>query len=69
MRSKGMTANVISFTADISAYAKGEQWEQALTALHKVRETGVTAYMIRCTVIPACDKAGPWVSAAMFARE
>ena len=38
MHGGSMIANVVSFSAAISAYEKGNQWEQALTLLRKMRE-------------------------------
>ena len=46
MRDSGMTANVISFSAAISACEKGEQWEQALALLHKMHETSRASNVI-----------------------
>ena len=48
-----MIANAISFSAAISACEKVEQWEQALALLHNMRETGLTAYVIRHTASSA----------------
>ena len=42
----GVTANVIGFNLAISACEKGGQWEQALTVLRKMRETGMTLVVI-----------------------
>ena len=53
MRNNGMIAIVISFSAAISACEKVEQWEQALALLHNMRETGLTAYVIRHTASSA----------------
>ena len=33
-----------------------EQWEQALTLLHKMRDTGMTTCMISYAAISACEK-------------
>ena len=46
MRKSGVTANVISLTAAISACEKGGQWEQALRLLHKMSEIDVIANVI-----------------------
>ena len=45
MREAGMSANVISFSAVISAYDKGGQWQQ-VALLHKMREAGMAANVI-----------------------
>ena len=43
MRKDGMNANMISFSAAISACEKGGQWQQSSTLLHKMREAGMAA--------------------------
>ena len=56
MRKAGMSANMISFSAAISACEKGNQWEQALTLPDNMREPDRTADMISYTAISACEK-------------
>ena len=54
-------AIVISFSAAISAFDQGRQWEQALTLLHKMSDTGMTANMISTrSVLTAWEHGGRW---------
>ena len=54
-----MIANVISFSAAISACEKAAQCDQALALFHRMRETGLTADVISfSTAISACEKGG-----------
>ena len=45
------TANMIIFSASISACERGGQWEQALTLLHKMRENSMMSDVITCSVV------------------
>ena len=46
MHQTSMIANVISFSATISAQEKGAHWEQSLALLHKMRHTSMTANVL-----------------------
>ena len=62
MRIGCTTANMISFTAAISACEKGEQFERALVLLHKMREGGTIADVITLSVaISAYDECAKMV--------
>ena len=59
MRERGVTPNVISFNAAISACEKGGKWERALSLLDAMRERGVTPNVISFSAaISACEKGG-----------
>ena len=55
---------MISYSAAISACEKGQQWEDALSLLPKMRrarlEPDVTSYSM---AISACEKGQPWEEA------
>ena len=52
-------ANVISLSAAISACNAADRWEQALTLLHKMRESSLAANVVSLSAaISACDKEG-----------
>ena len=63
MGEASMIANMVSFSAAISACEKGEQGEKASTLRHKMRKTGRTAGVISDTTISACDLNGGHLSA------
>ena len=57
MATQGLQANVITFSATISAYEKGRQWEAALDTLFKlvVARRHIDAITFNAT-ISACEK-------------
>jgi len=60
-------ANVISFSAAISACEKGQQWEQALQLLETMLWLGVEANIITFNaVLSALEKAALWRLALDF---
>ena len=62
--------HAISFSATISACEKGGQWEQALTLLHKICDTGMTDSVISLNaVILACEQVGHWEQALTLLRK
>ena len=70
MRRAGLTFDVFSFSAAISACEKGGQWERALSLLDEMRERGVTPDVISFNaVISACEKAGKWERALWLLDE
>jgi len=55
MRAAGVTPNVISYNAAISACEKGRQWEKAVSLLDGMRAAGVTPNVISYSAaIQAC---------------
>ena len=61
MRKAGVTRNVISFNAAISACEKGGQWQRALSLLDDMCKAGVTMNVISFSAaISACEKGGQW---------
>eukprot|EP00973_Karenia_brevis_P041471 5737772-Karenia_brevis.AAC.1 len=57
----GVTSDVISCSAAISACKKGGQWEHALSLLQKMRKTGMTCNVISFSAaISACEKGAQW---------
>ena len=44
----------------MSPCAQGGQFEQALTPPHRVRETGMIAYMLSYVAISECETAVQW---------
>merc|ERR1711904_202411 len=71
MRECGVTPDVISFNAAISACEKGGQWEQALALLDKMRKNGVTPPDVISfnAAISACGKGGQWRRAVSLLDE
>ena len=54
---RGPAASVVSFSAAISAYEKGGQWEQALSQLHMMCKADVTPNVISpSAATPGCVK-------------
>eukprot|EP00975_Prorocentrum_lima_P018233 3842799-Prorocentrum_lima.AAC.1 len=59
-----MEANVISYSAGISACEKGGEWEKALLLLAKMEGAKVEADVVSYSaVISACEKGGEWKKA------
>merc|ERR1712118_57970 len=68
MRERGVSPDVISFNAAISACEKGGQWERALSLLDEMRESGVSPNVISFNAaILSCAKASqPGVAMQLF---
>ena len=63
-RVNGMIGEAIRFNGAISACVKGEQWEQAVVLLDKMRATGMAANVMSIiTAISACEKGRQWEQA------
>ena len=61
IRRVGVTPNVISFNAAISACEKGGQWQQTSLLLVDMGMAGVTLEVISFTAaISACEKGEQW---------
>ena len=61
MRERGVTPDVISFSAAISACEKAGKWERVLSLLDEMRERGVAPNVISFSAaISACEKGGKW---------
>ena len=59
MRETEAIADVMNFSAAISACEKGGQWEQALELLPKMHDTGTTTKVTSfAPAISACEKGG-----------
>ena len=59
MQDAGVTRDVISYNAAISACEKGGQWQQALSLLSEMQDAGVTRNVISYNAaISACEKGG-----------
>ena len=57
----GVTMDVISFSAAISACEKGGQWQRAMCVLDDMLKAGVTGNVISLNAaISACGKGGQW---------
>merc|ERR1719386_239466 len=70
MQDAGVTRNVISFSASISACEKGGQWQQALSVLSEMQDAGVTRDVISYNaVISACEKGCQWQQALWLINE
>ena len=70
MREAGLTADVISFGAAISACEKGGQWEQALVLLRGMRKADMAANVISLSAaISACEKGWQWEQVLALLRE
>ena len=61
MQDTGVTRDVISFSAAISACEKGGRWEQALSLLKEMLDAGVALDVISFSAaMSACEKGGQW---------
>ena len=47
MRGAGITPDVISYNAAISACSRGQQWQRALGLLEALRAAGITPNVVR----------------------
>ena len=64
MRAAGITLNVISYSAAISACEKGQHWQRALELLEDRRAAGITSNVISYSAaISACEKRQQWQAA------
>eukprot|EP00973_Karenia_brevis_P045289 6274295-Karenia_brevis.AAC.1 len=61
MRKRGLSPNVISFSAAISACVKGEQWQRVAPVLYEMRRRCLSLDVISFSAaISACEKGGQW---------
>ena len=61
MEGRGLSPNVITYNAAISACEKGEQWEYALALLRRMEARRLRPDAISyCATISACGRGGQW---------
>eukprot|EP00973_Karenia_brevis_P034680 4785837-Karenia_brevis.AAC.1 len=61
MCSRGLSPDVISFSAAISACEKGGQWQRVAPLLNEMRSRGLSPDVISFNgAISACKKGGQW---------
>jgi pentatricopeptide repeat domain-containing protein 1 len=64
MDKRGITPNVFSYSAAISACEKGSQWENALELLREMDKCGITPNVVSYNAtISAFEKGGQWEKA------
>ena len=67
---QGLQANVITYSADISACEKGTQWRRALGLLNKMISQGMQADVITYSAaVSACGKGKQWQRALELFEE
>jgi pentatricopeptide repeat domain-containing protein 1 len=70
MQQAGLQPNLISYSAAISACAKGGSWARALSLLAEMRTAGHEPNVISYSAaMSACDKGGQWAKALALLRE
>ena len=61
MQVAGVVADIITYSAAISACEKGQQWQRAMDFLGQVRAAGMVLNVITYSAaISACEKGGQW---------
>ncbi len=61
MQAKGLTPDVITYNAAISACDKGRQWQEALRLVYEMLAKGLTPDVITYNAaIFACEKGSQW---------